>query len=101
MTADRKSVLRVVGPDESPRRAMPEVLSLDEAIKRGTYLQILIAQRSQMVTDLAETKGPALAALHRQISVTSKEIESLMSRDSDEAEGGANVEDGEFDAEAI
>ena len=98
---DRKSVLRAVGPDETPARAMPEVLSLDDAIKRGTYVQILIAQRSQMVADLAETKGPALAALHRQISITSKEIEALLSRDSDEAEGGANVEDGEFDAAAI
>lgn len=80
---------------------MPEVLSLEEAITRGSYLQILIAQRAEMVADLPETKGPALAALHRQISITSKEIESLLSRDSDEAEGGANVEDGEFDAEAI
>ena len=97
----RKSVLRAVGPDEAPASRMPEVLSLDDAIKRGSYLQILIAQRAQMVVDLAETKGPALAALHRQISVTSKEIESLLSRESDEAEGGADVEDGEFDAEAI
>lgn len=101
MSDIRKSVLRVVGPDEAPSRVMPEVLTLDEAIKRGSYLQILIAQRSQMVDDLAETKGPALAALHRQISITSKEIESLLSRESDEAEGGANVEDGEFNAEAI
>ena len=77
---------------------MPEVLSLEEAIARGSYLQILIAQRAEMVADLPETKGPALAALHSQISITSKEIETLLSRESDEAEGGANVEDGEFDA---
>jgi hypothetical protein len=31
----------------------------------------------------------------------SKEIEALQSRESDESEGGANVEDGKFDAEAI
>ena len=66
------------------------------------YLKdIQVAQRAEMVAALPDTKGPALAALHRQISLTSKEIESLMSRDGDEAEGGANVEDGEFDAEAI
>jgi hypothetical protein len=80
---------------------MPEVLTLEDALERGSYVQILIAQRKQMVADLPETKGPALAALHRQISLTSKEIEALLSRDSDEAEGGANVEDGEFDAAAI
>lgn len=97
----RKSVLRVVEPGETPARVMPEVLSLSDALERGTYVQILIAQRKQMVDDLAETKGPALAALHRQISLTSKEIEALLSRDSDEAEGGANVEDGKFDAAAI
>lgn len=97
----RTSVLRAVGPDEKPGRVMPEALTLDEALERGSYVQILIAQRKQMVADLPETKGPALAALHRQISLTSKEIEALLSRDSDEAEGGADVEDGEFDAAAI
>lgn len=99
--AVRKSVLRAVGPDETPRRVMPEVLTLEDALERGSYVQILIAQRKQMVADLPDTKGPALAALHRQISITSKEIEALLSRDSDEAEGGADVEDGEFDAAAI
>lgn len=93
--------LRAVGPDETPRRVMPEALTLEDALERGSYVQILIAQRKQMVADLPDTKGPALAALHRQISITSKEIEALLSRDSDEAEGGADVEDGEFDAAAI
>lgn len=97
MTQNRKSVLRAVEPGESPE---PEVLSLDEAIERGSYLQILVAQRKQMVGDLAETKGPALAALHRQISLTSKEIESLQSR-SQEDDPVAQVEDGKFNAAAI
>lgn len=95
----RKSALRAVGADEVP--VVPRVLTLDEAIASGSYLQILVAQRSEMVKALPETKGPALAALHRQVSIISKEIEALQSRDSDEAEGGADVEDGEFDAEAI
>ncbi|RKT33666.1 hypothetical protein DEU34_2270 [Microbacterium sp. AG1240] len=99
MTSNRTSVLRAVVPGEVP--ASLPVLSLDQAIKSGSYVQILIAQRVEMVTALPETKGPALAALHRQISLTSKEIEALLSRDSDESEGGANVDDGEFDAEAI
>lgn len=101
MSKVRTHVLRAVGPDETPGRVMPEALSLADALERGTYVQILIAQRKEMVSALPETKGPALAALHRQISMTSKEIEALMSRESDESEGGANVDDGEFDAEAI
>lgn len=95
----RKSPLRAVSAGEKP--VAPRVLSLPEAIASGSYIDILVAQRVEMVAALPETKGPALAALHRQISLTSKEIESLLSRDSDEAEGGADVEDGEFDAQAI
>lgn len=93
----RKSPLRVVEPGEAP---VP-VLSLEEAIETGDHLTILLAQRREMVAALKDTKGPALAALHRQISLTSKEIAAMQSRDSDEAEGGANVEDEEFDAEDI
>lgn len=94
---DRKSVLRVVAADEAP----PKVLTLAEAIESGDYLQILLAQRREIAVSLPEEKGPAKAALHRQLSIISKEIEVLMSRESDEAEGGANVDDGKFDAEAI
>jgi hypothetical protein len=95
----RKSALRAVAADEVPEP--PKILTLDEAIASGDYLQILLAQRRDMASALPNEKGPALAALHRQLSIISKEIEALQSRDSDEAEGGANVEDGEFDAAAI
>lgn len=91
--------LRAVSPDETPEK--PKVLDLAEAIELGDYLQILLAQRREIVTSLPDERGPAKAALHRQLSLISKEIEALVSRDSDEAEGGANVEDGEFDAAAI
>jgi hypothetical protein len=94
-----KPALRVVSEDEIA--VPPKVFSLAEAIENGDYLQILLAQRREIVASLPEEKGPAKAALHRQLSVISKEIEALQSRDSDEAEGGANVEDGKFDAEAI
>jgi hypothetical protein len=96
---NRTSVLRAVKPGETPDP--PKILTLDEAIESGDYLQILMAQRRAMAASLPEEKGPALAALHRQLSIISKEIEALVSRESDEAEGGADVEDGEFDAEAI
>lgn len=96
-TSERK--LRAVTSDETPDP--PKVLSLAEAIELGDYLQILLAQRREIVTSLPDERGPAKAALHRLLSLISKEIEALVSRDSDEAEGGANVEDGEFDAAAI
>lgn len=97
--ADRARKLRAVTPDEvvGPAR----ILTLGEAIESGNYLQILLAQRREIVASLPEERGPAKAAMHRQLSILSKEIEALVSRDSDEAEGGANVEDGEFDASAI
>lgn len=97
--ASRPSALRAVKPGEAPEK--PRILTLSEAIESGDYLQILLAQRREIVRDLPEEKGPAKAAMHRQLSMLSKEIEALTSRDSDEAEGGANVEDGEFDAAAI
>lgn len=97
--AVRKSALRAVAPDEVPEP--PKILTLDEAIASGDYLQILLAQRRDMAASLPNEKGPALAALHRQLSIISKEIEVLTSRESDEAEGGADVEDGKFDAAVI
>lgn len=91
--------LRAVARDEKPLPV--PVLSLAEAIEGGNYLQILLAQRREIAAALPDERGPAKAALHRQLSLISKEIEALVSRDSDESEGGANVEDGEFDAAAI
>lgn len=95
----RRSPLRAVLPDEAP--IAPKILTLAEAIEAGDYLQILLAQRREIATDLPNEKGPAKAALHRQLSLLSKEIEGLQRGEEEDAEGGANVEDGEFDAAAI
>lgn len=93
----RKPALRAVSPGEKPRRSM----TLAEAIESGDYLQILLAQRRQIVGDLPEEKGPAKAAMHRQLSLLSKEIEALLVKDAEDTEGGADVDDAEFNAEAI
>src|SRR5690606_22748243 len=95
----RKTPLRVVTPGDAPEP--PRILSLAEAIESGDYLQILLAQRRSIAADLPDEKGPAKAAMHRQLSLLSKEIEALQRGGEEDAEGGANVEDGEFDAEAI
>jgi hypothetical protein len=68
--------LRAVGPDEKPAvKAKPKTLA--EAIETGSYLEILEAQRRSIVRALPEVQGPAAAALHRQLSLLSKEIETL------------------------
>lgn len=95
----RKAPLRVVVPGEAPEPV--RILTLAEAIESGDYLQILLAQRRSIAADLPDEKGPAKAAMHRQLSLLSKEIEALQRGGDEESEGGVNVEDGEFDAEAI
>ncbi len=93
----RKTPLRAVGADEKP----PKPKTLEEAIETGTYLEILVAQRAQIVNDLPDERGPAKAAMHRQLALLSKEIEALRVKDADDTEGGADVDDEEFDATAI
>lgn len=97
-----KPSLRAVEPGESPSQ-IPEQkpLTLIEAIESGDYLQILMAQRRDIVASLPEEKGPAKAAMHRQLSLLSKEIESLAARAQEEAEDVEAVGDEEWDAEAI
>ena len=73
MAQPRKAPLRAVKPDEKP--AKPK--SLLEAIEAGDYREILLAQRREIAASLPEEKGPAKAALHRQLALISKEIETL------------------------
>lgn len=74
--------LRAVASDERPaprKRAAPKpkVKTLAEAVDGGEYLDILKAQRHEIVVSLPGEKGPAKAALHRQLSLISKEIQTL------------------------
>lgn len=71
-----RSHVRVVAPDERPP---VKLKTLAEAVEGGDYLEILLAQRREIVTSLPNEKGPAKAALHRQLSLISKEIVSLES----------------------
>ncbi len=91
--------LRAVGPDEKPKPAKP--LSLSEAIDGGVYLEILRAQRRDIVTSLPAEKGPAKAALHRQLALLSKEIDGLELKAAEEADEFDPAADEEFDASAI
>ncbi len=95
--------LRVATPAdaEAEKAKRQKPLTLSEAVESGTYLQILSAQRRQMIADLSDAKGPALAALHRQIALHSKEIAQLEAAAKQEADESAEVDDEAFDASAI
>lgn len=90
--------LRAVQADEKSRK--PPTLA--EAIEAGDYLEILRAQRREMVRDVRDTTGPAKAAMHRQIALLSKEIAQLEATDTDDDIGrAASTPDEPFDASAI
>lgn len=99
MTAARKP-LRAVSPDEKPELTKPK--SMIETVESGgTYLDILIAQRLEMMRDVKDVTGPAKAALHRQIALHSKEIAALQAAAKEEAAEDGEVADEAFDATAI
>jgi len=72
--------LRAVATGERPaprKRVAPKAKTLADAVAGGDYLDILKAQRNEIVGSLPGEKGPAKAALHRQLSLISKEIQTL------------------------
>jgi hypothetical protein len=93
-----KAPLRVVQPDETPKR---RILTLEEAVESGDYLEILRAQRREIASSIPDEKGPAKAALHRQLSLVSKEIEGLEARAEEEADDAEFDADETWDEEAI
>ena len=91
--------LRVVKPDESPE---PEKqLTLAQAVETGDYRKILVAQRREIALSIPDEKGPAKAALHRQLSLIAKELEALDLRAKQEGREGDATPDEAFDASAI
>ncbi len=98
----KAKTLRAVGADEKPAEpAKPQ--TLDEAIAGGVYLEILRAQRREIAAALPNEKGPALAALHRQLSLLAKEISQLEAKakqEGDEDAEGAAADEA-WDAEAL
>lgn len=93
--------LRAVKPSETPP-PKPKPLTLEQAVETGDYLKILIAQRREIAQAIPEEKGPAKAALHRQLSLVAKEIEAMEDKVKQEAiENGSPAEDEAWDSEAI
>jgi hypothetical protein len=99
--------LRTVKDDETaePATEPAKRKSLTEAIESGTYLEILIAQRHDIVEGLPKTSGAPLAAMHKTLRELSKEIEQLeelaRQRGGEDAEGDAAAADEPWSAEAL
>ena len=92
-----RTKLRAVSPDEKPESAEPK--SLAEAVEGGNYMEILVAQRREIAHAIPDEKGPAKAALHRQLSLVAKEIRALESKAREEsAEDGGPVADEAWEA---
>lgn len=101
--AAKRTHIRAVTPEDAPEPPKPpKVLTLDEAIQSGDYVEILRAQRRDIVKSLPEEHGPAKAALHRQLALISKEIQALETKAKQEsAEDGDAGADEAWDEEAI
>jgi hypothetical protein len=97
----RKRLRAVTEADVKPPAEKPRPRTLAEAIEGESYLDILIAQRREMVRDVRDEKGPAKAAMHRQIALLSKEITALQAEAQQEAVESGEVEDEAFDAAAL
>lgn len=96
-----KAPLRAVQPDDKPRARKP--LTLAQAVETGDPLEIALAQRRDIVHRLPDVAGPALAALHRQLSLTTREITDLEAAraESDGGTVGVGDVDDSFDSSAI
>lgn len=97
-----KDHLRAVAPGEKSVETA-EAKTLTEAVKGGSYLEILLAQQHEIASTVGDEKGPAKAALHRQLALISKEIEALRVKAKQEADedGDSATEDAAFDASAV
>lgn len=96
--------LRAVGPDEQAEQARTPPLGLAEAVETGDPLTIALAQRRDIVRKLKDAGGPAAAALHRQLSLTSERITELeQAAMVEQVDGGGSADrvDDSFDASAI
>ena len=99
----RKPALSVVNASTPAPKPPAKPKTLVEAVEGGDYREILLAQQREIAASVGEEKGPAKAALHRQLAVISKELQALNAaakQDEDES-GSGEVADEDFDASAI
>lgn len=98
----RKTKLSVVKPgNQAPEPEPDKVLTLAEAVETGDLRKILVAQRREIAQSIPDEKGPAKAALHRQLLLIAKELEAMDRRAKEEADQDGVTPDEEWDAEAL
>lgn len=90
--------LRAVTDEDVP--AKPKTVS--QAAMTGTVRELLTATRDRIALAVEDTSTPArdLAALTKRLMETVREIQALDAQ-AEEAGADAQVEDGEFDEDAI
>lgn len=103
MAAAKRSPLRVATTADAKQEAQKARThkTLAQAIEGDDYLEVLIAQRRQMVKDVTAATGPAKAALHRQIALASKEIAGLQAERTANGTDEEPAEDEAFDSDVI
>lgn len=96
-TAPRRKLHAVTDADVP---AKPKTVS--QAAMTGTVRELLTATRDRIALAVEDTSTPArdLAALTKRLMETVREIQALDAQ-AEEAGADAQVEDGEFDADAI
>lgn len=101
MSDSRKSVLRAVSPGEVPQPQ--KMMTILEAAEAGDRLEELRSLRRRIAKALDDpnTLARDLASLSRRQIEISREIEALQRQESEEASDAANIEDEEFDVEAV
>ncbi len=77
---------------------MSEHESLAAAVESGVLYSILKAQQREIAASIPDERGPAKAALHRQLSLISKEIAEIDAQ-VEGGDGAAETDDDEWDGE--
>jgi hypothetical protein len=88
-----KRGLRVASEGDAPVKPK----TLIEAVEGGTYLEILIAQQREIADKVRDERGPAAAALHRHLSLLSKEIAELRMTEDEDHSVVVNANDESWD----
>lgn len=98
--ASRKTVLRVVEPDEKAPVTGPKTIA--EASEAGSTVDELRLMRARIARTLDDPNCPPrdLAALSRRLIEIGREIDAIVARESED-DPVAQVEDGKFSASAI
>lgn len=95
--------LRVVEPDETPKKGRKGPVTVAQAVETGTRMDELIAMRARIAKaiDDPNIRGADLAALSRRLMEIGKEVDAIRAAAEEERRDGEVAPDEAFDASAI